>query len=32
VNPTFTWYSLLAATLVQVLVLAFFVRDPEEAH
>ena len=32
VNPAYTWYSLLAATLVQVFVLAFFVRDPEEAH
>ncbi len=32
VNPAYTWYSLLAATSVQVLALALFVRDPDVAH
>ena len=31
-SPAYTWYCLLAATLVQVVVLVLFVRDPVVAH
>ena len=32
VNPVYPWYFILATTVVQVLALVLFVRDPEESH
>ncbi len=31
-NPAYPWYCILATTVVQVLALALFIRDPKEAH
>ena len=32
VNPAYPWYCILATTVIQVLALVLFIRDPEEAH
>ncbi len=32
VNPTYPWYCILATTVIQVLALVLFIRDPKEAH
>jgi MFS family permease len=31
-NPAYTWFCILVTTMIQVLVLVLFIRDPKEAH